>query len=86
MNAAASVGGNPVGSGTQSSALTTMCVANAPMLESPATPCPGFRCFTPSPTASITPANSEPGMNGSGGFIWYLPCTINRSGKFRLAA
>jgi hypothetical protein len=51
-----------------------------------ATASPGLRCVTPSPTASTTPAYSEPGTNGSGGFIWYLFCTISRSGKFRLAA
>ena len=51
-----------------------------------ATASPTFRCVTPSPTASTTPANSEPGTKGSGGFIWYLFCTISRSGKFRLAA
>jgi hypothetical protein len=34
----------------------------------------------------MVPAYSEPGTKGRGGFIWYLFCTISRSGKFRLAA
>jgi hypothetical protein len=29
---------------------------------------------------------SAPGTKGSGGLNWYLPSTISRSGKFRLAA
>jgi hypothetical protein len=47
---------------------------------------PGRRWSTPSPTASTMPANSAPGTKGRGGLNWYLPSTISRSGKFRLAA
>ena len=33
-----------------------------------------------------TPATSPPGMNGKGGFTWYLPCTIRMSKKLQPAA
>ncbi len=61
-------------------------VAKPPVEPIAATASPTFRWVTPSPSASIVPENSEPGTKGSGGFAWYLPCTIRMSGKFRLAA
>ena len=38
------------------------------------------------PTSRTTPAISAPGMNGKGGFTWYLPCTIRMSKKLQPAA
>jgi hypothetical protein len=61
-------------------------VAKPPVPAMAATGMPGRRWLTPAPTASIRPANSAPGTKGSGGLNWYLPRTISRSGKFRLAA
>ncbi|MEZ5141501.1 MAG: hypothetical protein R2726_03140 [Acidimicrobiales bacterium] len=34
---------------------------------------------TPSPTAATVPATSLPGVNGSGGLIWYCPATKRAS-------
>src|SRR6185369_2567745 len=86
MNAAASTWGKPGGSGMHNAAGAMVWVAKPPVPERQATLWPTFSCVTPSPTAAITPAYSDPGTNGSGGFIWYLFCTMSRSGKFRLAA
>src|SRR5579864_5405215 len=36
---------------------------------------------TPCPSSLTTPAISKPGLNGSGGFSWYLPWAIRRSAK-----
>ena len=85
MKAAASSKSKPVGSGITSFALTTACVPKPPVPANAATASPTFRCVMPSPTASTVPENSEPGTNGSGGFIWYLFWTMSRSGKLRLA-
>src|SRR5687767_12036626 len=38
---------------------------------------------TPSPTPLTTPATSQPGLKGRGGFFWYLPCTMRMSGKLQ---
>ena len=86
MNAAASTGGKPGGKGMHSAAGASVWVPKPPVPLRHATLCPTCKWVTPSPTARITPAYSEPGTKGSGGFIWYLFCTISRSGKFRLAA
>src|SRR5665647_3838514 len=86
MKAAASTCENPAGSGMHRAAGATVCVPNPPVPDKQATFWPIRRCFTPSPTACTTPAYSEPGTKGSGGLIWYLFCTISRSGKLRLAA
>src|SRR3990167_14712 len=86
MKAAASTGGNPGGSGMHSAAGARVWVPKPPVPLRQATLWPTCRCFTPSPTARTTPAYSEPGTKGRAGFIWYLFCTISRSGKFRLAA
>ncbi|MCY1368672.1 hypothetical protein D9M69_556690 [compost metagenome] len=69
-----------------SAAGASVWVPKPPVPDRHATFWPTLRCVTPSPTAWITPAYSDPGTKGSGGFIWYLFCTISRSGKFRLAA
>src|SRR5688572_23699407 len=41
---------------------------------------------TPSPTPLTTPATSQPGLKGRGGFFWYLPCTMRMSGKLQPTA
>jgi len=76
----------PSGKGMHRAAGAMVWVPKPPVPDRQATFWPTFRCVTPSPTAATTPAYSEPGTNGRGGFIWYLFCTISRSGKFRLAA
>ena len=86
MNAAASTNGNPAGSGMHKAAGARVCVAKPPVPDRHATCWPTLRCVTSLPTACTTPAYSEPGTKGSGGFIWYLFCTINKSGKFNDAA
>ena len=86
MKAAASTKLKPSGSGMQSAAGASVWVPKPPVPDRQATRWPTARWLTPSPTAWTTPAYSEPGTNGSSGFIWYLFCTISRSGKFRLAA
>jgi hypothetical protein len=84
--AAASSKAKPFGSGITPAAATQAWVAKPPLEPIAATASPTLRCVTPSPTASTTPAYSEPGTKGSGGLNWYLFCTVSRSGKFRLAA
>ena len=64
-----------------SAALTTAWVPKPPVPPNAATASPTFRCVTPAPTASMTPAYSEPGTKGRAGFIWYLFWTMSRSGK-----
>src|SRR5215211_3884824 len=43
---------------------------------------PSTRC----PVSTISPHSSIPGVKGSGGFSWYVPCAIRTSGKFSAAA
>src|SRR5512133_678371 len=86
MKAAASTCENPAGSGMHKAAGARVCVPNPPVPDRHATFWPTCKCLTPSPTACTTPAYSEPGTKGRGGLIWYLFCTISRSGKLRLAA
>src|SRR3989344_5909786 len=86
MNAAASTCEKPSGSGMHRAAGAMVWVPKPPVPDRQATFWPTLRWVTPSPTAATTPAYSEPGTKGRGGFIWYLFCTISRSGKFRLAA
>ena len=40
---------------------------------------PTCQPLTPSPTAATVPAISLPGVNGSGGLIWYRPWTKRAS-------
>ena len=86
MKAAASTCGKPGGNGMHSAAGAIVWVPNPPVPDRQATLWPTLSWVTPSPTAWTTPAYSEPGTKGRGGLIWYLFCTISRSGKFRLAA
>ena len=51
-------------------------------LVNAATRMPGQRFVTPSPTASITPATSIPGVSGSFGFTVYVPWRKRVSAKF----
>ena len=71
----------PGGSGSTCAALTQAWVPKPPATPIEATRSPGFKCLTPSPAASTTPENSLPGTKGSEGLIWYLACTVNRSGE-----
>ena len=66
MKAAASRSAKPVGSGMTGRALTTACVAKPPVPPNAATACRPAGASTPSPTASTTPANSEPGHERQG--------------------
>src|SRR5574343_766634 len=86
MQAAASTCPKPAGRGMHSAAGASVWVPKPPVPERQATFWPTCRWVTPSPTACTTPAYSAPGTKGRGGLIWYLFCTIKRSGKFRLAA
>ena len=47
---------------------------------------PGLSCLTSAPTASMVPATSAPGVNGSAGCIWYFFWMIRTSGKLTPAA
>src|SRR4051812_32630757 len=47
---------------------------------------PGVTVVTPGPTRCTTPAASQPGENGSGGFTWYLFSMMRTSGKLTLVA
>ena len=86
MKAAASTIGNPAGSGMHRAAGAMVWLPKPPVPLRQATAWPTLMWVTPSPTACTMPAYSEPGTKGRAGFIWYLFCTISRSGKFRLAA
>src|SRR5256712_2428686 len=52
------------------------------LLAKAATRTPGRRFVTPSPTASIVPAASRPGVSGSLGFTAYVPWRKRVSAKF----
>src|SRR5678816_3497519 len=75
MNAAASTWPKPSGKGMHRAAGASVWVPKPPVPDRQATFWPTFRCVTPSPSAAITPAYSDPGTKGRGGFIWYLFCT-----------
>ena len=53
----------------QAAACAITWVPKPPVPDRQATFCPTLSWVTPSPTASTTPAYSEPGTKGSGGFI-----------------
>ena len=59
----------PAGSGMHRAAGAMVWVPKPPVPDRQATLWPTFRCVTPSPTACTTPAYSEPGTKGRGGFI-----------------
>ena len=60
--------------------------AKAPPLLIVITWSPGLNLSTPSPTASIIPDASLPGINGGSVLTWYFPSMDNTSGKFIPAA
>ena len=77
----------PSGTGKTEAALATVSSAMAPPpMVTPATRSPILIPRTFAPHSVTTPANSPPGMNGSRGFSWYSPLTINPSAKLRAAA
>ena len=47
---------------------------------------PTFTSVTVLPTAMMSPAASLPGVKGTAGLCWYLPCTVRMSVKFTAAA
>src|SRR4029079_4199020 len=49
--------------------------------NAPSTRSPTDHPVTSSPTPITTPATSPPGMYGGGAEYWYLPSSINVSGK-----
>ena len=55
------------GAGTAPTAGTTALSAKPPVNPPAITRCPILCVVTSGPTASISPANSDPGENGSGG-------------------
>ena len=75
-------------SGMRCSALAGSATrsANAPSGTPANTRSPTATPRTAEPSSRTTPASSAPGVNGNGGFIWYLPCTSRMSKKLQPAA
>src|SRR4051812_9802028 len=69
----------PSGTGSQSSARELPISAKAPSRWRLMTRSPGLKRVTPSPTATISPAPSLPGMKGGSGRNWYFPASIRTS-------
>ena len=65
---------------------TTTSSAKAPTITVPMTRSPSAKRGTPPPTSAITPANSLPGMNGTGTVSWYELAMKSTSGKLTAAA
>src|SRR5947208_14540335 len=69
----------PAGTGLQFSAWELPNCAKAPSRCRLMILSPSLNCVTPSPTATISPAASLPGMKGGSGRNWYLPASISTS-------
>ena len=65
---------------------TSTSSANAPTITEPNTGWPTARSVTPSPTVTTSPANSLPGVKGTGTDTWYWLATNRTSGKLTAAA
>ena len=71
----------PRGSGSTTCAETTTSSANAPTIVLPKTRSPTATLRTSSATSRTSPANSLPGMNGTGTESWYSSAIKQDVGK-----
>jgi len=67
--------------------LVSACqIGSNPPNASPTLELESSPTWTEAPTSTATPATSDPGEKGRGGFIWYMFWMINVSAKFTPAA
>ena len=85
-NAAAWRASTPSGIRVNDVAVTTTSSANAPTIVLPKTRSPTATLRTSSATSRTSPANSLPGMNGTGTESWYSSAIKRTSGKLTAAA